>query len=254
MTCLSYTKSLLTGGPIAYLISTLILLENLITLITFPYLDYSLQDIFTHFRISIALILILIHGVSKSSFIVVIFSRDINDGLFICWCMHTFSFLVFFLNVLWREELFFYMNFTDIVFKLFFYGVLLSNCIFFLFFMLFVIVLSILIIFFPNLRNRFQALNEINDFLNNMEQNDENPINRPLNQIELNELNSFDYNKSCESLCVICFNDKKSKEKVIKPPNCDHSFHSHCIKQWFQNKPVCPVCKSNVRNLNDQEL
>lgn len=248
MTCLSFTKTLLTGGQLAYIASILITIENIIVLITINSKENNIQDTFTHFRISIAVILILIHGISKSSFIVVIFSRDIDDGLFICWCMHTFSFLVFFLNVLYREELFFYLNFTDFVLKSIFYGILFSNCIFFLFFMIFIIILSVLIIFFPNLRNYFQTFDQINDFFNANEER-ENPIYRPLNEIELAEMHSFDYEqKSSESICIICFNDKKSKEKILQPPNCEHSFHSHCIKQWFKNRPVCPVCKSLVRN------
>lgn len=45
-------------------------------------------------------------------------------------------------------------------------------------------------------------------------------------------------NKSCS----ICINDFE-KEDMISITNCNHIFHTDCIKEWGKYKPECAMCR-----------
>jgi len=64
--------------------------------------------------------------------------------------------------------------------------------------------------------------------------------------------------KSACSQCSICHDVMKprSKEDVTGPDKdhnapydmpCGHTFHQNCIVQWLQEKPSCPVCRTEVK-------
>lgn len=48
-----------------------------------------------------------------------------------------------------------------------------------------------------------------------------------------------------ESDCIIC------SELLAVPGSsvtrCGHVFHTHCIERWFNQKPLCPLCKTAAR-------
>ena len=46
--------------------------------------------------------------------------------------------------------------------------------------------------------------------------------------------------------CIICLNDFKEKEKVMKL-GCDHIFHVDCMKDWLENNKKCPLCKKDIK-------
>ena len=46
-----------------------------------------------------------------------------------------------------------------------------------------------------------------------------------------------------DEMCPICLKKYKNKSKVVKPNECDHLFHSRCLKKWFEYKSTCPVCR-----------
>ena len=48
--------------------------------------------------------------------------------------------------------------------------------------------------------------------------------------------------------CPICFEDFKIDEDVVSLPSCEHLYHTECIKTWLVKNPLCPMCRSNVRN------
>ncbi|XP_038986585.1 RING-H2 finger protein ATL57-like [Phoenix dactylifera] len=48
-----------------------------------------------------------------------------------------------------------------------------------------------------------------------------------------------------EEVCCICFEEKEKVEEVEKLA-CSHSFHGHCIEEWFQRQQRCPLCRSDV--------
>ena len=49
--------------------------------------------------------------------------------------------------------------------------------------------------------------------------------------------------------CIICMEEFKNNEKIICLP-CIHSFHSECIKSWFEGHNECPICKYKLTNEN----
>ena len=48
-----------------------------------------------------------------------------------------------------------------------------------------------------------------------------------------------------DSSCPICAEDFAVGDIVAsKLPMCQHSFHSHCVKKWFDVNNTCPICRS----------
>jgi hypothetical protein len=45
--------------------------------------------------------------------------------------------------------------------------------------------------------------------------------------------------------CVVCYDDYIEGEEVMIL-TCRHAFHAECIKTWFKNSTVCPLCKSDM--------
>jgi Ring finger domain len=42
--------------------------------------------------------------------------------------------------------------------------------------------------------------------------------------------------------CMICFATVLEGERVGIMPNCEHIFHSKCLKDWLRRRNVCPLC------------
>ena len=42
--------------------------------------------------------------------------------------------------------------------------------------------------------------------------------------------------------CMICFNAIDIGSKVGVLPNCEHTFHTTCLKEWLKRRNVCPLC------------
>ena len=49
------------------------------------------------------------------------------------------------------------------------------------------------------------------------------------------------------SCCAICLDDAgcHSADDGITT-DCGHTFHGHCLKQWFRNQLSCPYCRTVV--------
>ena len=48
-----------------------------------------------------------------------------------------------------------------------------------------------------------------------------------------------------ENSCPICAEDYIVGDTVVaRLPMCKHSYHSHCIKKWFEVNNTCPICRS----------
>ena len=47
-----------------------------------------------------------------------------------------------------------------------------------------------------------------------------------------------------DSICVICF--EELEEEVVRLENCEHKFHKKCIKTWLKEKPICPICRTEI--------
>jgi len=65
--------------------------------------------------------------------------------------------------------------------------------------------------------------------------------------IERLEKEDYQQEDSVEN-CAICLMDFGPADKVVTLPKCEHIFHSGCVKDWLKKKPLCPMCRGNVRN------
>ena len=54
--------------------------------------------------------------------------------------------------------------------------------------------------------------------------------------------------------CPICFwmvNDEKSKPEIL---SCRHAFHQKCISEWKNHSNICPLCRTEMWNLDLETL
>ncbi len=252
MRVIELANSFFRGGTAAYILSMCLLLEG--TIACFQSLakeDFDFQVLFIHLRVVLMLVIILINGLDNSLFIVVLMTSNLQKRLFICWGLHSLSFLIFFLNILNEEKIFNSMNNWDFIFRCIFYGILVTNSLFFLVFMIFIVLLSVLIMFFPRLRNRLAMFDEINHIflgdLNNQEAY-RDPRYLPLNDQELDDMHSVELGpRNSENHCIICLLEISETDKIIELNVCHHKYHSGCLKLWLRTKPECPMCRINVR-------
>lgn len=52
----------------------------------------------------------------------------------------------------------------------------------------------------------------------------------------------YDEEKYFDKECVICLDVFKKDEKISKL-DCNHIYHTECIKSWFTNNLSCPMCR-----------
>lgn len=246
-------RSAIQGGSVSYVLSSLVILECAVsTFICIFETPEKIEELKTHLRVSSLLVLILINGLNNCSFLLVIFNPRIQKAIFVCWSVHTFGFVIFFLNIIQNEELFETINFADLIFRIVFYAILISNSLFFMIFMMFSILVSLFVISCPNLVRRFPRLANFSDnFMNEFRMMEEptDPRYQPLDETELIEMKSQCFElRNSELTCLICLTEMQEKDKVLIMPICKHVFHSECIKKWLRSKPECPTCRRNVRN------
>lgn len=48
-------------------------------------------------------------------------------------------------------------------------------------------------------------------------------------------------NKDC-SICISDFAD----DSMVSITNCNHVFHTDCIKEWYKYKTDCPICREKI--------
>jgi hypothetical protein len=65
-------------------------------------------------------------------------------------------------------------------------------------------------------------------------------VNTLHEKLKKNKLNLPICGMDCE--CSICMSDENDNDKGTLP--CGHTFHNHCITQWFlSSKNTCPNCR-----------
>jgi hypothetical protein len=53
-----------------------------------------------------------------------------------------------------------------------------------------------------------------------------------------------------DSYCVICMNTNiYSEDNTFYLMKCLHAFCDNCSRKWFDFKPTCPLCKTNMRKI-----
>ena len=45
--------------------------------------------------------------------------------------------------------------------------------------------------------------------------------------------------------CAICYETDNIVRTTLP---CNHSFHIHCINEWFKKSPTCPLCRLDCKN------
>ncbi|KAK4394569.1 putative E3 ubiquitin-protein ligase ZFP1 [Sesamum angolense] len=47
-------------------------------------------------------------------------------------------------------------------------------------------------------------------------------------------------------ICVVCQDDLCQENSRIGVLGCGHEYHASCIRQWLQQKNICPLCKATA--------
>jgi hypothetical protein len=55
----------------------------------------------------------------------------------------------------------------------------------------------------------------------------------------------YKYDRPSE--CLICSEDLNES---IRPTKCGHYMHPECINKWLESNDKCPVCRTQLRNLD----
>ena len=82
-----------------------------------------------------------------------------------------------------------------------------------------------------------------NMFINNLQIKNKDYYNNVNNNHKIKNNDCYNVNKYHINNCVICFENFKVNEKIIKL-NCFHIFHKECIENWLNKNNICPVCKN----------
>ena len=46
--------------------------------------------------------------------------------------------------------------------------------------------------------------------------------------------------------CSICLKEFEKNESLQMIPNCQHIFHETCLRKWFLQAQICPMCRGNI--------
>ena len=52
--------------------------------------------------------------------------------------------------------------------------------------------------------------------------------------------------KTLRDECIICLNHMETGQSATLL-KCGHTYHTECIKIWFLNKQVCPLCNIKIK-------
>ncbi|XP_047312324.1 RING-H2 finger protein ATL2-like [Impatiens glandulifera] len=72
----------------------------------------------------------------------------------------------------------------------------------------------------------------------------------------LNSLPVFEYSPETHHQlpeCAVCLSEFEENDKGRLLPKCNHSFHIDCIDMWFHSHSTCPLCRSLVEPVMDNE-
>jgi hypothetical protein len=46
--------------------------------------------------------------------------------------------------------------------------------------------------------------------------------------------------------CVICHEAMEPYHQIVKPKNCEHTFHAICVNIWLARHRSCPLCRRRI--------
>ena len=71
-------------------------------------------------------------------------------------------------------------------------------------------------------------------------------IVNPIRKREYNKLTGYKATQAdLNDTCSICLGDFELDDEIHKT-TCSHKFHPKCIETWFQRKPQCPQCMTDI--------
>ena len=57
-----------------------------------------------------------------------------------------------------------------------------------------------------------------------------------------------------EIKCEICHDAIKDGDILRMINICNHSFHQECVDSWFENNKICPYCRCNITEIDDNNM
>lgn len=60
-------------------------------------------------------------------------------------------------------------------------------------------------------------------------------------------------NLSLQEECCICLEEFNPGDSVYCIP-CGHCFHVHCLLEWKQRRPTCPICETSIYGTGGIEI
>lgn len=49
--------------------------------------------------------------------------------------------------------------------------------------------------------------------------------------------------------CSVCQDECEQSQRVLKPADCDHCFHSSCLMPWIRDHSTCPNCRGKIQTI-----
>lgn len=89
-------------------------------------------------------------------------------------------------------------------------------------------------------------------FLDRIYETEQEKIQHPVDQTVFKSLSRKMHPGHCDQ-CSICFEKLTTTNSVVDPQTtvelpCGHVFHQSCIKNWFNTKSTCPICRHELKS------
>lgn len=101
----------------------------------------------------------------------------------------------------------------------------------------------------PYLRDRLIDPENHNYFERILRFYQDNTLPKPLPSIVDGSFDVFDE-------CSVCISKFENFQVVMKPSECQHCFHDHCMMQWLEssnkNNRKCPCCREQIETIEKQ--
>jgi hypothetical protein len=105
--------------------------------------------------------------------------------------------------------------------------------------------------FFPNLFNRPNNDQQLENLLNHLMMNDPNRYGNPpaskkvVDEIERVKITEENFNQYKGLNCSLCMEDCNLDDLLLKL-KCSHAFHEKCILEWLKITNTCPICRDEL--------
>lgn len=206
--------------------------------------------VLAHLRISCALHIILLTGLRWALFPLLVLPSEKSFPTMFTGLLSAFQMVLVLMDLGYNRRVFFYLNRFDQTVKLLIYLTFFIN----LFFILGFYVLLIVQLIYSKVKGRditFSSIENLKEkLINEIDLVNVSPNMRPLRRGEIRALESIDLESQSDVRnCYICLLEIVKESKVVKSENCEHLFHSCCIKAWLAVKSTCPMCRCNFRKI-----